>query len=449
MISFDENKYYYDEMIGTGPTYTIASFDCANLFVNLRNRTSDSQKLNKPTKNLTEIKPKINQINQIQPRQYSLNRKANTTEPPNKLNVRNLSEQKINDNNDSTDEDEDLDYDLNGMNLNINDNINAEYDYASIEEDHDSYTISSTNYDYDNDFGIYFCEAINKFAIKSDQNDGYTARRYIKLNPLGPPVLKPMPSTILSTTSSNSDDIISELMKATEADQVEVATSIGSSVSLVCLVEPLPQFHSILWINENGRIIPNSKYSIHETTDAVSNSDASSVLNTQATPGQPSRSKQFRHFKIKYDNLTFYSSKTSSELNNDEEDSKIDPIVNEGLTEIGGDVSVMRSILFIKNVKQQDLGIYKCKASNEFGSHTVSILLREKTIIDKLNLNNSLFLTLSSSAMIILIIIIVLIVACMASRRVRRALCCCCCCCCFRCAKNILTDKGELKFIKN
>ena len=34
----DENTYYFDELIGTGPTYTIASFNCANLLTNLKNK---------------------------------------------------------------------------------------------------------------------------------------------------------------------------------------------------------------------------------------------------------------------------------------------------------------------------------------------------------------------------------------------------------------------------
>ena len=38
--SLNINDHYYDEMIGSGPTYTIASFNCANKLANIDNETN-------------------------------------------------------------------------------------------------------------------------------------------------------------------------------------------------------------------------------------------------------------------------------------------------------------------------------------------------------------------------------------------------------------------------
>ena len=339
----DENTYYFDELIGTGPTYTIASFNCANLLTNLKNRTLETKSI-KAVVNQTDFKAKTTKLHQ----RDQLRRRINSTSS--RRIVRNIDEE---------DEDVDIDY------SDPNENVYTEQD--------DSYS-SSSNYNDYNDFGIYICEATNKFVQSEQQYSNSISRRYIKLNPVGAPVLKAMPSTAVSTssiTSNNNDEIIAELMKAVDAHLVEVTATIGSSVSLICIVEPLPQFHTIVWMNEFGKLIPNSKYSIFETLK--------DDLNAQTTPAQQhlNKARILKNIKVKYENLTLFSSKSSNEINDD------DPIEfkNEGLITNEGDVNLMRSILYIKTVREQDLGVYKCKSSNSYGSHTVSILLREKTLM--------------------------------------------------------------------
>ena len=88
-----------------------------------------------------------------------------------------------------------------------------------------------------------------------------------------------------------------------------------------------------------------------------------------------------RNFKIKYENLT-----DSSRDGEDFGGRATTSTTPDGVLITNVDVGVMRSILYIKSVRRQDLGVYKCKASNAFGSRTGSLLLREKTLMGSLKL---------------------------------------------------------------
>lgn len=421
----DENNYYYDELVGTGPTYTIASFNCANLLMNVKNLTTESPsrlvKINTnsttSSSNADSSKHKANKL----PAKFKINSTSLITK---KLIVRNLDEE---------DEDENVDLDYS--------NDYSDTEDETEDDDDEAYSSTQINYNDYNDFGIYICEASNRL---SNNHELALTRRYIKLNPIGAPVLKALPSNSVSTssvTSNNNDEIISELMKSVDGNLIEVAANLGASISLVCLIEPLPHFESIVWLNEMGKIIPNSKYSIYEHKSKLTSSSSSGSSSETKTNSNQNQRSMYRNFKVKYENLTLLSSK-SDDLEENEEEQTI--AKTEGLITNDGDVNLMRSILFIKNLREQDLGIYKCKASNSYGSNSVSILLREKTLMDKFNLNNYLFLTLTTSSTIMIFISFVVIMVCLVSRRARQFICCCCCCCCFRCARRILKEKDLL-----
>lgn len=410
--SIDDKNDYYDELIGTGPTYTIASFNCANLLTNLKNKTNE-QKTNEKHINSSSndlFKSRLNNKIQIN------KRVINSTDDKIKVKENNQI------NNQEEDDNVDNDY-LEYTNEYNDDNT----DYNQDQEG--SYQTSFNDY---NDFGIYLCEASN--SLTNNDNSNQISRRYIKLNPNGTPILKAISSSNIAG-SINSDEVVSELMKSSDSNQVEVAANIGSSISLTCIIEPLPQFDTIVWMNENDKVLSNSKYSINDDNNNNNNLDETNIqINTQTTQLQSNKAKFYKNFKFKYENLTLYNSKSASELNYDDYEQY----------STQNDISLMRGVLFIKNLREQDLGVYKCKATNSYGSRTVSILLREKTFMDKLNLNNHLFLIISTSGILFIFIIIILLFVCLVSGRVRRALCCCLCCCCFKYAKKMLKDKDLL-----
>ena len=291
-----------------------------------------------------------------------------------------------------------------------------EYEYES-EEVTDENEESTQTHDYlaeNNDFGIYVCEATNKLSnTKNQQSDlyfsdlkSYVARRYIKLNPNGAPILGALPST--SSASLTSDQIMS-LSTYPHFDQqvsiVELPVSIGDSVSLTCLVEPLPVAQKIVWLRENGRIIPNSKYasdsyavdsSKNENSPAeneeqmVEETTARIFLNTGAPPFTPRLARNKfspRYFKTKYESTDFEDNVVSNNGDVIALNSAVVSTTNYLVTSSGvlpsGDSSLgpMRSVLSIKHVRKQDFGVYKCKATNSYGSRTAVILLREKTLI--------------------------------------------------------------------
>ncbi len=275
------------------------------------------------------------------------------------------------------------------------------------------------------DFGIYMCEAKNIFPDESHYEER-SARRFIKINPVGPPILR-----VLSAPSSsfNLDEIISSIMvpgSENDAKYVELPSSPGESISLTCLIEPLPDVQTIVWLKDNGKIIPNSKYTIHDSrrsgTFSVAANEPSEQLDKR-------REILKNNYRIKYENLTLIDSRlNSSDTTTQQQREALESLVESlnGVQTTRSDAGLMRSVLYIKNVREQDFGMYKCKSSNAYGSRVGLILVREKTLLDKMNLNSySVFLSVVSGMIFVLAVLLVLFM-CLVSKRVRAACCCFC-----------------------
>jgi hypothetical protein len=353
----DLNNMYENEMIGSGPTYTIASFDCANVLNNLKNKTKAILKKSENVKMLQRFQRE----------------KSNE-----ELEIDDYADQNV------ANQDE--------------------YDYESEEVINENEETSQTHdlMSQNNDFGIYVCEASNKLNHKNMQNDlkSYVARRYIKLNPNGAPIIGALPS--ITTASLTSDQIMS-LTTYPHFDQqlsiVELPISIGDSVALTCLIEPLPAAQQILWLRENGKIIPNSRY--YAQSDLAKNYEINNKNDyspLEETTMRTSFTLPFTRL-IKEKNVRYFKTKYES---TDDEDNTIENsnsdigianlaivsttnylVTSNGILPIGGDApgSPMRSMLSIKNIRKQDFGVYKCKSTNSYGSRTAIILLREKTLM--------------------------------------------------------------------
>lgn len=157
---------------------------------------------------------------------------------------------------------------------------------------------------------------------------------------------------------------------------MEISSSIGASVTLTCFIEPLPKLEKLIWTKDNGKIIPNSKYSIYDDEhNRIESSIESTDLNKQ--------SKMFTNFKVKFDNVTVFESKKAS--SDDQyfsrvQSSKVEENQGVSSTDVGN-LGLMRTVLTIRAVRKEDFGVYKCKSSNVFGSRSVSIILREKTLM--------------------------------------------------------------------
>lgn len=384
----DANDFYEDELIGTGPTYSIASFNCANLLDNVRNRTRmTSQKSSYKASSSSREKP------------YKINRRFEREKPADQ-NAKTNQELIVND--DSYPED--VEY-VEKQTSSNDYEPDYYYDYdESIGEN------GATN-DFDtekqegitgesSDFGVYICEARNRFESSSSliyNYDNQVVRRYIKLNPVGPPILRVMPSSV---NSLSLDETMTLMMKISASEMsnapsvksaiplIEVATSIGSSVTLTCLIEPLPRLESTLWIKDNGKIIPNSRYSINDN-EAGKKTEEDDVADLKVSVG--GKVKQMRNFRVKNENLTVFGKTLADDGLQDDSDfltnngigSKFGRFDNmQGIiTTDGHSVGLMRSLLLIKNIRKQDFGIYKCKSSNGYGSRMALILVREKTLM--------------------------------------------------------------------
>lgn len=157
---------------------------------------------------------------------------------------------------------------------------------------------------------------------------------------------------------------------------MEISSSIGASVTLTCFIEPLPKLEKLIWTKDNGKIIPNSKYSIYDDEhNRIESSIESTDLNKQP--------KMFTNFKVKFDNVTVFEAKKAS--SDDQyfsrvQTSKIEENQGVSSTDVGN-LGLMRTVLTIRAVRKEDFGVYKCKSSNVFGSRSVSIILREKTLM--------------------------------------------------------------------
>ncbi|CAF0810103.1 unnamed protein product [Brachionus calyciflorus] len=372
----DKEQLYEDQLIGYGPTYTISSFNCANLIDDVKSPTK--LKIKKAKRNSDNL----NDVDTFRPVSYST---------------------EYYDNYDYYDYDrEDFD--------------NDQYDEKPSQEmDH----LSSEF----NDFGIYICDASNRI---SEETETRSIRRYIKINPSGPPIGK----LFSFNQNYNAEEQLNLLMKTQEVNEEnslipELAASIGSSITLTCLVEPLPYLDSLIWIKDNGKIIPNSRLSISE--QIISNLTNKTVLSKQ-------------NYKIKHENLTILNQK-SQDFDNYEEDQDIEEenfnfelskFRNELVTSSSGikttdfqSILFVRSTLHIKNIRKQDFGIYKCKFSNSFGSRVSMILLREKNFLDRLNLSNYIVFILFVITIFMCLILFLMCFWCFVSSNLRRKYICC------------------------
>jgi hypothetical protein len=416
----DINELYDDELIGTGPTYTIASFNCGSILNSVKNRTKSTSRA-KTTTSAHPSKPKLKQ-------RYQREKLSNDEQDPSKLSSsREYDFNKIS----KSAENEDIDGyaidDVDDYAESSSFEYENDYEDESYDEDDDLSGSSSNGiefsgdkqaneYEYD-DFGIYLCEANNKLVSNNYKVDSYlskdfqnfAAKRFIKLNPNGAPIVRALPS---SSSSLAADQVMTLMMKSPIIDSsqlpvIEVPATIGASASLVCLIEPLPQFQSVLWSRDNGKIIPNSKYTLPELLDEarparnyeinnMNNNNNNNILamlqttvETPVTSSASSKNKVARNFRVKYENLNSNSGKVlaNSEELSDNSNSNAGGYSVSLLTSVNGVTAstdlngIMRSVLYIKSVRKQDLGVYKCKSSNSYGSRTALILLRESTLM--------------------------------------------------------------------
>lgn len=181
-----DGDLFEDELVGTGPTYTIASFNCANLVKSnlVRNRTKSK------------------------------------SDPRVKRNMETSQEILVTDSTEtSTFSDEDIDYSDAKKSTNIVENSEYFYEYDESEENEldNSQSGSSRNEPSEvlsgeySDFGVYICEARNRIDDVMYENSGSNfVKRYIKLNPNGPPILRALQ---MSTSQTSSEDLVTFMMK--------------------------------------------------------------------------------------------------------------------------------------------------------------------------------------------------------------------------------------------
>ena len=211
---------FIDEMIGTGPTYTIASFNCANALVNVRNRTKSLKT------RTTSLEPSRKHVHHKKAKEKRIWTREVMAEEP----IEDSIDYRIT---------EEYELDESASDGGNSGRVQFENEKDSIGGEF-------------NDFGVYMCEAANRLSTQM-------TRRFIKLNPIGAPLVNS-----LTSLPGNTDEAVSALMKTStsSSQNVEIAASLGSSVSLVCLVEPLPHFDSIVWLRDNSIVIPNSRLTI-------------------------------------------------------------------------------------------------------------------------------------------------------------------------------------------
>lgn len=356
------NDDYYDELIGAGSTYTVASFNCANKLANQTRRFSgDKNKKRSAVLANSEL----------------------TTDKGGQEDYAYF------------DQEDYADYEPGQPDL-LADNINFDFSHRADRAKQPS------EQELD-DFGVYICEASNEFALEHGKHEKRVSKRYIKINPVGPPILRILPRQQHKSPESEAESgtvMVPEGVGATAGS--EATSSLGDSVALTCLIEPLPAAHTIVWVNEHGKILPNSKYSVFES---VQSSDFG-VDTTESSGG--SGKKQTRNLSVQYEKLAVGGASADSAA-------------------ARTDAGVMKSVLYIKNVRTQDLGVYRCVASNAEGSSSSSVLLREATFLDRINMNDSLVFTATLSTILAICVLLLLSCLCVVSRRAREACCCYCC----------------------
>ena len=259
-------------------------------------------------------------------------------------------------------------------------------------------------------------------SASSESNNVQVAaqRRYIKLNPIGAPVVHALPAALSAFSPHSLDDTVSYLMKSSLTDAyysssggavsdsssstppIEMPSTLGAPVSLACLVEPAPGFDSVIWLRENGRVVPNSRLLLGKeavVSGDSSNEDTSSINKYYSARGGL--------VKVKHENMSLLLDSKLDYAPDDDGDSEKQPQRQSGEDNNDNDddddekeldfsaedtrvravdaraASFMRSMLFIKSLRKEDLGLYKCRVVNAYGSRTVVYLVREKTLVGK------------------------------------------------------------------
>lgn len=421
-----ENDDYEDEMIGSGPTYTIAALNCGHLLDNLRNRTSQRSSSSSKHAHGDKTRPtRLSKYLMIDSNNNN-NNKNETTKQQQSANFSQTAGMRYKRSQHKrmltrrVQMREAADYE-----------IDAEYAYQ-VQNGENQDHLDQVEVEMEaTDFGVYLCVAKNNYAydagvdLTTVDEQHQTSRRFIKLNPNGAPIVR-----ILQTTKSvqNLDDshlyfnaptsswsssasyqrMLTSISTAEHEVTNTVGVKIGSSISLTCLIEPVPEFHTIYWLKEDGKIIPNSKYTSLGGDSSVEfnglhNSEQQQPLDTigysisddgdnnkQQQDHHDHRDPSFTNFKIKYENMSSMSFGSGGDENKQQQQhqskhahlSGQQHLTTDGIVQIDS-VGLMRSILYIRNVRHQDIGVYRCKAINSYGSRAVSIVLREKTFIGK------------------------------------------------------------------
>ena len=331
--------------MGSGPTYTIAWFNCGRALDNLKSATAATAATAAANRSKTETQTYFDDDDEGSDTPASA----------------------------ATDDDDD------------DDNDDADMDY--------------------NDFGIYVCKAINSNLRTEDMETDAESetQRYIKINPSGAPVPRSVqaPASSLSSSMSSSsltslsfEEIANRLMVLDEtmtsvydAQEVYVAASLGSTLTLSCIMEPMPRYDNLIWLKDNELIVlgggggssgdRHSSLRIkHDNVTKALREEATTYLT--ATSGSASlvgNGGDVRHHQRQH--------------HHHHQDVSIS---QRGATLVNDVSSLVRTVLIIRDVKPADLGVYKCRSSNAHGARSVTFVVRETNVFGAVK---TLFLFLS------------------------------------------------------
>lgn len=186
-------------------------------------------------------------------------------------------------------------------------------------------------------------------------------------------------------------------------------SSVGASVSLTCLVEPVPRLDKVVWTkgSNNRKIVPNSEYTVYQasrdSSAELTIEEQQQQQQTQNHGGNNNNKKNSNNnIKVKFESLMLHGGKLD-DYSTSEDTMMMSSVVNygtksgsgggswdddgdliEGVTstdELGKSATMLKSVLTIRHVRKQDFGVYRCKASNVYGSRRVVIVLREKSLM--------------------------------------------------------------------
>ena len=179
-----------------------------------------------------------------------------------------------------------------------------------------------------NDFGLYICEANNGLI---EDNRQIIVKRNIKINPLSAPAVR----------------IALESEDENESTMMVKYQPILSTLTLSCIVDPLPEYKGIIWLRENNKFLFDTKFIIQNENQKQVDIDYEQYL-----------IEEMENDDVSLKNFTYK--------------------VNTEVTKDG-----LKSFLHITLKSQQDFGLYKCRAWNRYGNREVSVTIKE----DKYNIS--------------------------------------------------------------